>query len=195
MVNDLALLQNVGAIGYFQRPLDVLLNQQNRRALLLHARKQLKHFIDQERHDALRRLVHQDHAGLGHHRPCDGQHLLLAPRQRCAVLLQTLFKPGKSLCDLIHHRIHLATPGAGQQAQLKVLQYRQPGHNTALFRDVSQAKMVARMRWLTQQFLPVKSHVARALAQQAHDGSKCAGFARAIAPHQRHNLAAFDLEA
>ena len=54
--------------------------------------------------------------------------------------------------------------------------------------------VVAHMGWLAQQLLPVITHLARAFIQQTHDGSQRAGFARTVAPHQRHNLAAIDFK-
>ena len=45
---------------------------------------------DHAGHQALGRLVEEDDLGLQHHRPGDGQHLLLTARQRAAGLVAPL---------------------------------------------------------------------------------------------------------
>src|SRR5439155_26073007 len=56
-------------------------------------------------HDALpisfRRLVEQDDLGLERHRPRDGEHLLLAARERAARLVAPLSQDGEARVDLL----------------------------------------------------------------------------------------------
>ena len=86
-----ALIHDVGAVRNRQRALHVLFNQQQRGAVLFHGGEQVEHFIDQHRHDALRRLIKQNHFRLRHHRARNGKHLLFAARERRCFLRQPFF--------------------------------------------------------------------------------------------------------
>ena len=55
-----------------------------------------RHELGRQAH---RRLVEQQHLGPGHQRPADGQHLLLAARQRAARLLAPLRQAGEERED------------------------------------------------------------------------------------------------
>src|SRR6185437_301246 len=57
VMNDDALIEHISAIGDVERQFHVLLHQQDRRPLLLHAAQQFEHFVDQNRHDPFGWLV------------------------------------------------------------------------------------------------------------------------------------------
>src|SRR5216683_2345481 len=90
MVPDDALLHDVDPLAGCERERHVLLHQQDRHALLVQHLDDLADLRDHARHQSFRRLVQQDDLGLEHHRPGDGQHLLLAARQRAAGLAAPL---------------------------------------------------------------------------------------------------------
>ena len=87
---DLAFLQHVGAVGNELRELDILLRQQDRQAVLLQLDDRVGDLLDDERRDALRRLVEQNKQRIAHQRARDGEHLLFAAAHaragRCAHL-------------------------------------------------------------------------------------------------------------
>ena len=56
---------------------------------------------DQDRREAQRRLVEEQHPRLGHQRPADGEHLLLAARQRAALLAGALAQPREQVEDAL----------------------------------------------------------------------------------------------
>ena len=78
----LAVLQDVAAIGERQRHVGVLLDEQHRHAVLpveLPDRPEL--LVDVSRCESHRGRVHDEHAGVGHERAGDRQHLPLAPAE------------------------------------------------------------------------------------------------------------------
>src|SRR5688572_6302672 len=87
LMTDGSLLHDVDAIADGQREGDVLLHEQDRHAFLVEDLDDLAYLADHPRHEPLRRLVEQDDLRLEDHRPRDGEHLLLATRQRAARLV------------------------------------------------------------------------------------------------------------
>jgi branched-chain amino acid transport system ATP-binding protein len=102
-------------MGGFQRDLRVLLDQQDRHALLcidpLDDREDL---LDQDRRQAQRRLVEQQQRRPVHQRPPDRQHLLLAARQLPGRLVEPFPKPRKIAVD----QFQVAGDGVAQDIEL-----------------------------------------------------------------------------
>ena len=57
--------------------------------------------LDQDRRQAHRRLVQQQHARLGHQRAADGEHLLLAAGERAGHLARALLEPREQVEDAL----------------------------------------------------------------------------------------------
>src|SRR5215813_8002928 len=87
---DSAFLHDVDALARFQRQRHVLLHQQNRHALPVQHVDDLSDLPNHARHQPFGGLVQQDDLGLEHHRAGDGEHLLLASRERAAGLVAPL---------------------------------------------------------------------------------------------------------
>jgi hypothetical protein len=96
-----ALFDEVDPPRRFERQRDILLDQQHRHPLGVQHRDDLADLRDHPRHQALGRLVEQDDLGLEHHRPGDGEHLLLAARQRFAGLIAPFGQDREILVDLV----------------------------------------------------------------------------------------------
>src|SRR5215213_4386423 len=90
LMADGALLHDVDALARFERQRHVLLDQQNGDALAMQRIDDLVNLRDHARHQPFGRLVEQDELRLQHHGARDGQHLLLAARQRAAGLVAPL---------------------------------------------------------------------------------------------------------
>src|SRR5712692_6520594 len=88
-------IEDHGVIRQAERELDVLLDQQDRLPFGLEARDGAPDFGDDQRRQALGRLVHQQDAWIAHQRAADGEHLLLAARERAGVLLGALLEARK----------------------------------------------------------------------------------------------------
>src|SRR5207244_502414 len=90
VVADHTLFHDVHAVGDVESERHVLLDEQDGHALPVEDVDDLADLRDHPRHQSLGRLVQQDDARLQHHGAGDGEHLLLAPRQRAARLAPPL---------------------------------------------------------------------------------------------------------
>ena len=95
-MHEPAVLQHIGAIGDAQHMMHVLLDDEDRVPLLAQVPDHLEQELDIDRREALGRLVEQQHARLGHQRPADRQHLLLAAAERAGDLLRRSASTGRS---------------------------------------------------------------------------------------------------
>ena len=68
----------------------ILLDDENRRALLVDRADDVEHLVDEDRRKAHRRLVHQQQLRPRHQCASNGHHLLLATRQSAGVLVEPL---------------------------------------------------------------------------------------------------------
>src|SRR6185312_3760351 len=86
-MHDLAALQHDDLLGGGERLARMLLDEHDGElVLVLQALDALEHDIDDDRRQALERLVHQQHGGIAHEGAADRQHLLLAARELVAVV-------------------------------------------------------------------------------------------------------------
>ena len=79
--DDPAAVEHDDIVGDGEDELGVLLDQEDRQALLLEPADRRHHLGDDLRRQALRRLVHQQDARVRHERAADREHLLLAARE------------------------------------------------------------------------------------------------------------------
>ena len=100
-IDDVAVLQHVGAMGDRQRHRGVLLDHQDGGALSVDGLDDVEHLLDQHRREAHRRLVHQQQPRPRHQRAPDREHLLLAARQRAAVLVGPLLEAREQRVDAL----------------------------------------------------------------------------------------------
>src|SRR6266849_7618037 len=89
------LLHDVDPAGGVERQRDVLLDEENGHPVPVQRVHDLLDLRDHARHEPLRRLVEQDDLRLEHHRAGDGEHLLLAARERSTGLVAPLSQDGK----------------------------------------------------------------------------------------------------
>src|SRR5580704_3731524 len=116
VVPDDALLHDVDPLAGLERQRDVLLDQQDRHVLLMQHIDDVADLGDHARHQAFRRLVQQDDLRLEHHRAGDGQHLLLAARERPSRLTAALGEDREVVIDLVEE---LLLPSLGHSAAIK----------------------------------------------------------------------------
>ena len=86
--HDLAVIDDVGAVGEFERALDVLLDEDERKAGTLQRGEKLLHLVDQQRHDTLGELLEQHKLRVCDEDAGNRQHLLIAARHRSAVVAE-----------------------------------------------------------------------------------------------------------
>src|SRR5690606_30232646 len=88
-----AVLEHVGAVRDGQRQQGVLLDQEDAHALLVEARERLGDLARQQRREAERGLVQEQYLRLGHQRPADREHLLLAAGEAAGRLALPFAQP------------------------------------------------------------------------------------------------------
>ena len=136
---DLALLDDIGAVGDRLAEMQVLLAQQHRQPLAFERADRLGHLLDDDRRQPFRRLVEQHAARIAHQGAGDGQHLLLAARHAPARPLAHAAEIGKQ------REQPVLGPGRRAVARrlaadLEILHHRQLGEDAPLLRHIAQAE-------------------------------------------------------
>src|SRR5574337_130397 len=85
-VGDAPVVEHIDAVGDFDRLAHILLDEQDRDAFAARRRDDPEHFGDDERREALRRLVEHKEPWIEQERARDRQHLLLAARELAALV-------------------------------------------------------------------------------------------------------------
>ena len=93
--------QDVDFVGDRERQLEVLLDQQDGVAAAPQPLHDFLRLLHKARRESLRWLVHQNELGIGHERPADSQHLLLAAAQQPAGMIDSLGELRKLLQHLV----------------------------------------------------------------------------------------------
>src|SRR5712692_3756480 len=89
------LFHEIEMVRDLQRQMGVLLDQENRHALAVQFGDDTEDFLDDDRSQAERRLIHQQNPRTRHQRARHRQHLLLAAGQRSGKLLAALLQRRK----------------------------------------------------------------------------------------------------
>ena len=96
---------------------------------------------DHARHQAFGRLVEQDDLRLQHHGAGDGEHLLLAARQRAAGLAAALRQHRKIGKDLVEQRLTLVFGDpVAVEAGAQVFHHGEQAEDAAVFRHIGDAQ-------------------------------------------------------
>src|SRR5439155_5892343 len=121
---DLTRLQHVPTRRDAQRLVHVLLDQQHGGALRIDLRDGVENRPHQERRETQRRLVEQQQARLRHQAAGDGEHLLLAARERACGLADALAEPWKERQTPLQVLRTVAAGAPGIAAHAQVLEHR-----------------------------------------------------------------------
>ena len=89
------------ALGDRGRHAEVLLDQQNREALLRELLERLDQVLDDRRREALGGLVHHEERRVGEQSAADREHLLLTAGELCAAVSLALGEPREELVDAL----------------------------------------------------------------------------------------------
>ena len=153
---------------------------------------------DEQRRQAHRRLVHQDHRGSGHQGAADRQHLLFAAGQipgKAAALGQTR----EVAEDQLDVGLDLAV-AADECAEPEILQHRHVGNDAAAFHDLGNAAAHDSLRFAAVGPHAVEHDLAagdRAVLrlQESGDGLQHGRLAGAIRAQQGNDCAACNAKA
>ena len=136
-------------------------------------------------------FVEDEHVGVGHERPADGEHLLLAARQLLAAVAQAFFEAREGLEHTLVGPVALAL-GAGARCHLQVFHHAQVAENATALGHVGDAQLRHFKRGAAIHALALDVHRARARRHDAHEGFEQGAFAHAVAAHEANRLASAD---
>jgi hypothetical protein len=189
-MNDLAVVEHVDVIGDFQAHPHVLLDEKDRDALVAHPGDDAEDLADDERRQALRRLVEDQEFRVEQQGAADRQHLLLAARELAAAIAAPLGETREKLIDARHG------PRAGPlQRHQEIVVDAEIGEDLAPFwhvADTERGDAIGRpaRRLLSEECDP--SLARRCQPEQAAQRRRLAG---AVAAEQRRDLAVGDIDA
>src|SRR3954447_5190256 len=186
--HHLAGLQHVTAIRDAEREVRVLLDEQDRRALLVDLGDRLVDPLHQDRRDAHRRLVEEQQLGVGHQRAPDGEHLLLAARHRARLLLLALLETREQLEDTVHVVVH-ARVAAQVGAEVEVLAHGHALEAVPSLRRLRDPEPDDVLRSRLGDLLAVEADRALARRRQPGDRAERRGLARSVRADQGDDLA------
>src|ERR1019366_4275382 len=128
-------LEEIDAIGQIERDRGVLLDQQNAHVLVgVDVAHDPVELFDDERREPERRLVEEHELRARHERSPDGEHLLLAARERARLLPAPLRERRKVLVDALEERLEgaaIARAAAAARPEAEVLLRREVGERAA----------------------------------------------------------------
>ena len=147
------------------------------------------------RHQAFGRLVEQDDLRLQHHGARDGEHLLLAARQRAAGLIAPLRQDRKVGEHLVEQRPALVLGDAvAVETGAQVFHHREQPEDAAVLRHIADAEAGELVRRQAGDGVAVEQHGAVARPNEAHDGFQRRAFADAVAAEEADHLAGTDMK-
>ena len=193
-----ARLEHVGAVRGAERHARVLLDEQNGRARLAERREEPHDLLHDEGRQAERRLVAQEQPRPAHQRAADGEHLLLAARQRARELRAPPVQHGKQAIGLLHARVEpapeVAAAGQSVAAQLEVVEHGEVGEDAPPLRHQRDTRAEDRLGRLAGHVAPLERHAARGRRHEPGDGAEQRRLARAVGADEGHQLARAHLE-
>ena len=140
-----------------------------------------------------RRLVEQEKARAAHKRAGDGEHLLLAARERAATLGAPLAEDGKDAEHALEVFVEMTGRGRGR-AHLQVLQHRHAGEDAPPFRRMGDAAAHDAEGGQVGDVLAVEGDGAAGGARVAANRHQQRGFSRAVGADQGDDLALVHLQ-
>ena len=172
----------------------VLLDQQDRRPLGAQAREQLEDLIDDDRREPERGLVEQEQRRPRHERPADREHLLLAARERAAVLAQPLAQDREEAQHVLVGGVEVGAIARDRTAEPQVVGHREPReHAPPLGRERDPAAHDRLGRELVDR-LALEPHLPARDRHEADDRVQQARLARAVGAQQGDDLALLDVQ-
>src|SRR5712691_119049 len=135
-----AFLQHIVYFRDAGQRLHVLVDDENRQPFGLQALDRAVDLRAHQRREALGRLVEDQQPRIGHQRPADGEHLLLAARELVAVVVPPCLQVRKQQVDPLEGPGMLSAAAIGGGGE-KVFAHRQVGKHLAAFWDQAKASL------------------------------------------------------
>src|SRR5271165_2933384 len=190
-VDDFSVLHEEEAIGKSRGEAEVLFDQEDGEAVALELGDGAADLLDDDRSQALGRLVEHEKARAGAQDPGDRQHLLLAARELAAAARKPLAQVGEERIDALG--AHAPGPGdLGRQEQ--VLFNGEAREDRSLLWTERDPKPCDPLDRQSDELAVAEHDRARAPADDAHDRLQGGRLARAVAAEQGHDLALAHVE-
>ena len=179
-------------MGYPERHVGVLLDEEDRRPRGVDLPDDLENRLHELWGEAERRLVQEQEARAGEERAADGEHLLLAARERPGTLIETLLQAREQREHAVAIAPDVLAVRAREGAQVEVFVDGEIGKDAAPLGDLRQAEAQDLVRRPSREVLAVeRDRSAGGLHQSTHRAQR-RRFAGAVGSDQRDDLARLD---
>ena len=138
-------------------------------------------------------FVKNQHIGVGHECPANGEHLLLAATELLAAVAQAFFQSWEGVEHPVISPVALAAR-ACSGCHFEVFSHAQVAKDTPTLGHVGNAHACRFVGRATRHGPACNVHRAAAWLDQAHDAFEQRAFAHAVTPHQANGFAAPDRE-
>src|SRR5580765_1405668 len=192
--SHLAGLEHVATARHLERHHRVLLDEQDGRALLVDLDDRLEDPLDEDRGEPHRRLVEQQERRMGHERPADRDHLLLAAGECSGLLLLSFREPGKERVDPFEVAAELRAVTSLECAHLEVLEHGHAGEELAALRRLRNAEPYDVVGWFAGDVRAAKHDRSAPRMVEPVDRAKHGRLSGAVRADQGHDLAFVDLD-
>src|SRR5580704_178501 len=190
-VDDLPVLDDIMAVGEGRGEAEILLDQEDREALMFQLADQPANLLDDDRRQALGRLVEHQQRRAGAQHSADRQHLLLAPGKLGALASAALPQIWEDRIDLVDRHAARHYHRRKQQVFLDV----EAGEDAALFRTIGDAEAGDAVGGEADELGAAKDDGALPLRHDTHDRPQGRRLAGAVAAQQGYYLALADRKA
>src|SRR3954447_26587725 len=191
---DPARLEDVAARGDVEGHQRVLLDEEDRRALLVDLHDDLEDPLDEDRRETHRWLVEEEQLRPGHERAAHRDHLLLAAGERPRALRAPLEQPREELVDALEVLLDAGAVGALERAHLEVLEHAHAREEAPSLRRLRDSQLDDLVRGVADDRAALEADVAGAGMVQPVDRPERRRLAGAVRAEQRHDLAGPHLE-
>src|SRR6266480_6016209 len=180
-LHDPPRLEDVAAVRHLQRPRRVLLDEEDRGALLVDLHDYLEDRVDQDRRQTQGWLVEEEKFWARHEGAANRQHLLFAPRECSGNLVTPLLEAWKEVED----PLFVAADGGGILAHVgaekKIVAYRHAGEDAASLWCVANAAHHHAIGPQPRDLGTAEPNVATRRFGQARDGAQGGGLTGPVA--------------
>src|SRR6266571_1122332 len=192
--HDPAGLDHVAPVGEAERLGGVLLDEQDRRALLVDLADGVEDALDDDGGEPHRGLVQQHQLGPCHERPADREHLLLPSGERARRLARAFLEDREELEDAVHVRPLLVVL-ADEGAHVEVLAHGHAREDAPALGRLGHPEPHDVVGGHQVDALAVVEDAALGRAQQPGDGPQGGGLPRPVGADEADDLAPVDVEA
>src|SRR5882762_3536956 len=180
-------------VGDRDQPLDVLVDHQDRLAGRLQRGEASPDLLTHQRREPLGRLVEDEQVRIGHERPADGEHLLLAAREPAAEVVHALGEPGEEHQHL-GERPRVGRCAAVSSERDQVLPHAQVGEDLASLGNQRDTAARDAVGALPLDALAAEADGSAPRRGETHDRAHRRRLSHAVAPEQRRHFAGADRE-